>query len=302
MKIVTICDSTNLKNCFTYDEIQIPQSDGSMETFKVDDIKNGKVFLPAATGTEEYKDVAGIVLADGTPMLLTWNINCPISDPDGIGRDDGMSYSRAENKTGRSKSSTTACIKGIYDLNGNRGPNRLGKDIIGFNVKGLGSTLQITEIAGVKWLGEVFKPNGIDVNDYCPNGELTSEAVAARISYCCDSCTAGNWGSDGWADAMIQCKAAGGRLPTMNELAKLATYLYNASSQIGDDENYNTTPLDTSKLTGSIFEGLGSSWTDLWSSSEDGYRDAYYRIFENGITWKNRMDRSEGLRAVCVAD
>ena len=58
-----------------------------------------------------------MVLADGTPMLLTWNANCPVSDPDKV------EYSSADWKNFSSNSDTTACIKGIIDINGPKGPN-----------------------------------------------------------------------------------------------------------------------------------------------------------------------------------
>ena len=307
MKIVTICDGSHLDNCFTYDEIQIPQSDGSIKTFKVEDIKNGNVFQMQTAQTDaEYKDVAGIVLADGTPMLLTWNVNCPVSDPDKV------EYSTVSNKkTGESKSNTTACIKGIYDLNGNKGPNIFGKDVKGFGVVGLGSTAKITEIAGVKWLGELFTSDGVYLDEYCTenNGTWTpnSAAAAAGITQCCTSCTDENMGKDRWAGAMLDCKAAGGRLPDYEQLLTLAKYLYN-NDNLTWDYYYGDITLDTSKITGTIFEGI-DYWEMLWMDIESSENEAYsYRFYYDSsfldVAPRNRVDDGAQARvaAICVAD
>ena len=109
MKIVTICDSNNLTKCMTYDKINL--SDGT--TFDVNMLKTGRNFnMPDNDEYDYTSNNAGIILADGTTMILTWNKKCPISDPD----------SRNEH--------VTACLSGIFDLNGRQGPNSFGDDIL----------------------------------------------------------------------------------------------------------------------------------------------------------------------------
>ncbi|MBP3821714.1 type II secretion system protein, partial [bacterium] len=121
LKIVTICDKDNLKKCLPYEKIQT-----DLEPVNVSDIKTGESLQldPA-----NYVDTAGIVLGDGTPLIFSWNKNCPVSDPDAVKYNGEKENARSE---------TTSCISGFYDLNGSKGPNRYGKDIIGFNGVNLG--------------------------------------------------------------------------------------------------------------------------------------------------------------------
>ena len=117
LKIVTICGKDNLEDCLPYETIQ--QNDA-------EPIKVKKITTASFSGidTDSYLDVAGFVLADGTPMILAFKKDCPVSDPDSV------EYDVVEKKA---KSEKTNCIAGFYDLNGSKGPNKFGKDIIGFN-------------------------------------------------------------------------------------------------------------------------------------------------------------------------
>ena len=65
-----------LQNCFPYEEIQIT---GAEEPLKLSDITSGEDF---GLEKDDFKGVAGMVLAYGKPMLLSWNINCPVSATD----------------------------------------------------------------------------------------------------------------------------------------------------------------------------------------------------------------------------
>ncbi|MBP3820957.1 hypothetical protein J6G99_04860, partial [bacterium] len=229
---------------------------------------------------ENYVDTAGIVLGDGTPMILSWNKNCPVSDPDTV-----------------EKGQTTACISGIYDLNGSKGPNKFGKDIIGFN----GANLWI-DFAGLM-IGTSFTPTPIKPVDYCTqNGDTWAVKSEYKTKYgiknCCTDSDCISKG-DYWASAMVECKDMGGHLATLTDLAKIATYLYDAP-QIGYTARYDGT-LNTSKL-GTTFAGLGSSWS-LWSSSEVSAGTAYFRAFNSSSTNRGVENRRRySLRALCVKD
>ena len=108
----------------------------------------------------------------------------------------------------------------------------------------------------------------------------------------CDSNT------DYWAGAVQTCKDSGYRLPTKDELTKIAQYLYNDPSLTTSYKDNLT--LDTTKLPSS-FSGLGSSWASLWSSSENYSTSAYYRYFTGSYTQRDNGSRnSSAIRAVCV--
>ena len=285
LKIVTICGKDNLKDCLPYETIQ---QDGA-EPFKVEDITTD-----ALTGIDanKYLDVAGFVLADGTPMILTYmnKDNCPISDPDAV---------EYKGQKKEARSTNTRCIAGFYDLNGAKGPNKFGKDIVPFGVTGLAEVG--IKFAGLTLLTEPHVPDGLYLSDYCTqeNGtwKLNKESSDAGIKNCCTNCTSNNWGKDRWAGAMIECKKAGGHLATDEDLAKIATYLYDAP--IGDTDTYNGT-LNTSKL-GTTFAGLGSDWATLWSSSERNASRAYKRFFNSSSTYRSYDIRGiSDPMAVCV--
>ncbi len=109
----------------------------------------------------------------------------------------------------------------------------------------------------------------------------------------CDSNT------DYWAGAVQTCKDNGYRLPTDDDLTKIAQYLYNDPS-IGND--YKEETLDTSKIP-SALSGLGSSLFLLWSGSEGSATTACRRGFYNLSTYRTRNARYNSLIwMVCVTD
>ncbi|MBP3821713.1 type II secretion system protein, partial [bacterium] len=284
LKIVTICDKDNLTDCLPYSRIKTDEED-----VEVSNIKDGGDFH---VNKDDYTDVAGIVLGDGTPMILSWNKNCPVSDPDAV------EYNGVKEDA---RSKTTSCIKGIVDLNGTKGPNKFGKDVIGFN----GANLEWISFAGLK-ITKPEVPTPLYRDDYCTNNNGTWEVKSDyktkyNIKYCCTNNSCITKG-DRWAGAMVKCKDMGGHLATLTDLAKIATYLYDAPSQIGDTARYDGT-LNTSKL-GTTFAGLGSSWNyALWSSSEDSanYDGANGRYFNSSYTSRyNTYRYGSFLTAVCV--
>ena len=229
MKIVTICKAGELQNCFPYESIQVQGLD---EPVKVKEIDSGKSFGLNDAG---YKDVAGMVLADGTPMLLTWKTDCEVSDPD--------SSTRGGSKFGDNAGiSTTSCIKGIYDINGTRGPNLMLKDVLGYGgvvtLKGGGIKIAGMKISKALTAGSwqpmlkseicddtaqeknityTFKDRDLETSrtEILAN---TPQALSLGIKYC-------YYTSDYWAGAARECGGVK-YLPTMQQIADLANELY----------------------------------------------------------------------------
>ncbi|MBR1425188.1 prepilin-type N-terminal cleavage/methylation domain-containing protein [bacterium] len=116
MKITKICDGTNsaFTECIPYNEIKYTDSDNEEQTVDVVDLNTAASLGKGDTESgEEFMAPVAMVLADGTPIILTYNKNC-ISDPDSI---------KADNKKIHS------CVDGLYDLNGSRKPNKFNKDV-----------------------------------------------------------------------------------------------------------------------------------------------------------------------------
>ena len=132
LKLAKVCDNSNLASCWPYAEVQL--SDGKM--WKIADTKKAKNMKMDDSETATWDDTMGIITADGTSMILSYNTKCAIDDTQAI------SWSG-------SKSSTTGCVAGIYDWNGATKPNKYnngegnGGDVIAFNSKGLGSSCAI---------------------------------------------------------------------------------------------------------------------------------------------------------------
>ena len=208
LKIVTICHSGNdMKNCFP-DTVKVGD-----ETVDITKITSGENF---GLDKENYTDVAGIVLGDGTPMILSWNKNCPVSDPDVVA---------SKGNSNQSASLTYSCVKGFYDLNGFRGPNRISNnikrldDVIGFNgtsalSEGAGGCL--FELASGKCL--IAPPNEYVIMQY---EECMEHKNELGLEYCAE-------GGDEYAGAARACGGTD-KIATLEDLIPFAQSLYGDS-------------------------------------------------------------------------
>ncbi len=112
LKIVKICTPSEMNKCFAYDNVH--KYSGTVSR-KVTEYKIGEDLGKFDDENNKFGDVIGIVLGDGALMMFTYNLKCPMLDPD------------------TPNQNTTSCISGFYDINGTKKPNRWGKDIVGFN-------------------------------------------------------------------------------------------------------------------------------------------------------------------------
>ena len=115
LQIVKRCSHSNITDCWPSDRVKL--YDGSY--YNIAGARNGET-----TFLMNYKDPSGkyadyssnnvaLVLADGTSVLLSYNTECD-SDTPQISKN---------------------CIVAAFELNGKKGPNELGKDIILLNAK-----------------------------------------------------------------------------------------------------------------------------------------------------------------------
>ena len=273
MKIVTICDKDHLDNCFHYEEIQIKDND----PIKVTKLEDGDNF---GLNSNDYKDVAGFVLADGTAMILSWNTNCPVSDPDAI------EYSSVSaDKYKKSSSDTTSCIKGIYDLNGNSKPNLFLKDVMpygGVALKGSGVKIAGIKIAKILTYEDDYQALNRDsfcYNDYSVGWWKTDVNALGRSLGIkgCDSDSSQKW--DRWAGAIQACGGVK-YVPTVEQMVKLMKTTYSNPDSIkssGYSGSYvvyqNNTDFDK------LLKGYGiTSPRYFWTSEENGAYAKYARL------------------------
>ena len=159
-----------------------------------------------------------------------------------------------------------SCVAGIYDFNGSRKPNLYGgdehtrNDLISFTGAKLEDSYR--EIGGVKIMNEIASPSMIDGNS--------------------------------WNGAYSACENIGGRLPNDQELADIASEIYD--TQVGAREtlyrlnDWNQTIL--SKI------GVDQSYSNfvLWSSTK-WVRNFYQN---STSTSEDLVGNYPGIRFICV--
>ncbi len=172
----------------------------------------------------------------------------------------------------------------------------MGEDLLTFNGASIRGMV-LAKIGGVKIIS----------NAEVPTPMTRADCEANKSKYGINAC---NYESDYWAGAMKQCQDAGGRLPTEQELADIATALYGGKQGGGSFSASDS--MSYINCAGSIgsgvaipeaLSGLGSSWYTLWSSGEGYATYAYLRGFvSSGTTRGNGYRNSSGIRAVCVTN
>ncbi|MBR1425674.1 hypothetical protein IJ579_08950, partial [bacterium] len=239
--------------------------------------------LGTVTDEEEFMAPVAMVLGDGTPMFLTYNKKC-VSDPDSIKSDNKKIHS---------------CVDGLYDLNGSRMPNRVGKDLTAMNK----ASINIAEEPAV--VGSIAGYDLIKLADTPPakNCETYKSDFPGIISHC----PYGSNEQDYWVGALVTCKEMGGHLPSMEELANITKVIYpNKADSISAYDSGVSASWDTTELAKLGIDHSFVSELYLWSSKEDsGSSDgSRYRTFRSsGTGGANYYVRKyTGVRFVCLAD
>lgn len=111
-KITQICDSNNLKNCFTQKFSAVSYLNGNSTNNKIFDITQIKKTKDLSENATFESDVIGMKFADGASVLISYKPNC-------IGIESG-------NTTGNHYE----CFGYVADINSSKTPNSTGKDII----------------------------------------------------------------------------------------------------------------------------------------------------------------------------
>ena len=277
MKIAKICDNEHLAECWPTQEV-ILNDEG--KTWEIAKTKNAKT-LKISTNAEDWADTVGIVTGDGTGMILSYNKKCEFNVDDG-----GLKY---DNSTG--KSNSLVCLSGVFDWNGSSKPNKLNKD-----VKTLGMATGLgTECAfelGGKCFTAPFTPTALT------KAQCEAEKDKLGIKECCGDIYCN--GNDYWAGAVKQCGGVS-KMPTADDLAKLATELYKEHPSVGAKQDIGRgLTLDTSKASSMGFTG---SEFAVWSGEEYYSYYAYYRIFYSSNTyWRSNFRNLSNRQAVCLGN
>ena len=269
MKVIKTCDKDDINKCYSPKVVTTGKNDA------LEEIETNGLTSASSMGLKEWQtntNTMSFVVADGTTVIMAYQPECPYADPI---EDTG---------------SQVSCMAYMVDVNGKKGPNRVGKDI---------------ELSS----GVAFSTCDNPIGDMC----FSTDFAANTPIDTCDGTSEydKNYTSSGcstnyWAGAIKACKDKDMELPTRAQLAQLASNLYVDSSgnevTIGADENkYDLKVKDEYKDNPPITLGCG-----YWSSEEHGAGGAYLRRFSTSYTtgagnvWTFKGDSY--YRAICVSN
>ena len=301
-RINKVCDNNNLRACWPSDKISVPTTSGTFTEVDVNTLKTGADIKALGIGTSSTATM-GIMAADGVSMILTYSPKCIALDPS-----TSYSWSREDNKP--VTNATTNCISAIIDVNGNSGPNRIGKDVRTLN--SLFGSVQ-------------YSATSVDLEG-CK--ALKSEGLVKDCYY----------ETDYYAGAVKKCNDIGLHLPDPQTLAVIAgakygrtdigTYTlimsdeYAKTQNCGDKKctsctdfynnyNYSGRATRSDKIIctpSSIPNGVNSSIASLsglfWSSSEVSKYYSFNRsigYYDFTSSW-NEVNRNNAHVPLCVGD
>ena len=270
MSIAKVCDNSHLAECWGTTEVDVGK-DKPWEISKTKTAKTLKINEP-----DNWADTVGIVTADGTPMILSYDKNCNF-DPNNA----GLQYNQSSGK-----SNSLACLSGVFDWNGGARPNKLGDDVITLGMaSGLGSAC-------------AFEVNGTCYTaPFTPTPMTKAECEAQKSALGINACY---WDNDYWAGAVKQCDGVS-KMPTMAQLGELASQLYVGNPSIGAKEDKSRIQFDSNSSTAKSL-GLTPSFY-LWSGEELSSYGAYGRRFYTTYSdWGTNSRDTSYRQAVCLGD
>ena len=272
MKIAKICDNAHLAECWPTQEVTL-NDEG--KTWEISKTKNAKT-LKISTKSGDWADTVGIITGDGTGMILSYNKKCEFNVDD-----KGLKY---DNSTG--KSNSLVCLSGVFDWNGSSKPNKLGKDVTTLGMaSGLGNNCAF-ELGGKCYTAP-------SIPTPLTKAQCEAEKDKLGIKYC-------RYDNDYWAGAVKQCGGVS-KMPTWEDLGKLATELYKEHPSVGAKQNIDSgLTLDTSKASSMGF--TGSSFY-VWAGYNDDSQTAACRFFSSSGTHSYFCGRARSSdQVVCLGD
>ncbi len=197
-KISKICKNDELTSCFS-DKVYWGTENEEIDMTK---IKNASNFGQKDWDTE----TVGLQFANGTTGVIAYNPDCR-QNP----------YSN--------QITGTSCIALLYDTSGMKNPNTQNKDLRSINVANLGGSNCVLELGGVCFTSPFL------ANEPLTHDECVEHKDEWQIVYCIPG------DDDYWGGVVKRCGGTQ-NMPTSEDLAKLADYLYNTSG-IGPETSFS---------------------------------------------------------------
>ena len=239
VKVIKTCENDKLSNCYAPKIVQTAEED-----VEVDKLKTSNNL-----GHRDWNtNTMGFVIADGTTVVMAYNPNCSSVDP----------FS-AEGQNGQ-----VGCMSMLIDVNGKKGPNRVGDDIQLKNATISTCDMKLGDLCMAA--SDIYPTTAINTCTGSGNEEWDDDRGSTN-SYCA---------TNHWAGVKKACADNDMRLPTLQELADVATYIYKQEDNpIGayEGERFDIT-FDATRAA----ELNWSTWR-YWSSEPYGSDNAYQRSF-----------------------
>ena len=286
LSISKICNSGNLTECWPTDKINTVDGEKNVST-----LTTGSAITALAVGSGK-RTTMGIVTGDGIPMIMVYAKNCIPLDP-------AKSYTWSIVDGKPETNATTNCVSTIFDINGAKGPNKIGQDVRTLN-----------SLMGYKLFGATAMSKT----------DCEKKADKLGINGC-------YFDNDYYAGALEACANIGLHLPTPQTLANLAGAIYgrtdidmytiimkNGYDGYTDCHNY---PWGAARLAKSeIICTNGDIPTDadtpipsdiqsgdFWSSTEVSSQTALRRdIYGVYSAWSEDSRNRAGYVPLCVGD
>ena len=258
LKISKRCDVSNLRGCWPYETVDL----GNGKTWKIEETRTGAELGMTTDKNNDYSsNNVGIVTADGTPMILSYNKKCPALDATSL-------VSWAKTADGKPAANNSAdCVASVFEINGTGKPNKLSNDVILFNAKKLGSACAFE--VGSLCFSAPYQPT-----KPMTKAECEAEKEALGIKRC-------NEFNDYWAAGVKHCGGAS-KVSTTSDLAKLANTLYKDG-----------------KLDSNAAVALGITGSDItFYAQEDGQYVWGYEFEQNGRRARSGLNRHWNDRPV----
>ena len=269
MSIAKVCDNSHLSECWGTTEVDVGK-DKPWEISKTKTAKTLKIGEP-----DNWADTVGIVTADGTPMILSYDKNCNF-DPNNA----GLQYNQSSGK-----SNSLVCLSGVFDWNGGARPNKLGDDVITLGMaSGLGNNCAF-EVGSTCYTAP-----------FTPTPMTRAECEAQKSTLGIKGCA---YEQDYWAGAVKQCGGVS-KMPTMAQLGELASQLYVGNPSIGARQDKDNIQFDSNSSTA---KSLGlTPFFVLWGEEASSYA-AYCRVFGTMSSYWNSNSRNNSrVPAVCLGE
>ncbi len=285
LSIAKICDKDHLGEC--WGGTSFSNLNGS-KTYTVADLTTGKN-LEALQFNSGDTDTVGIVTGDGTPIILTYGKECQALD-----ETKQYTWSVVDGKP--ETNATAGCVSMVFDINGAKGPNKLGTDVRTMN-----------SLLGMVNLGKSYAP--------LTQAECTKYKNELGITNCYNGADENGSNSrpdeDKWGGAVKACHDLGLHLPSSETLAKIATLQFGVPIDVYEEVAFTQDvctqyshmsckfPPSDEEYSSPVSNFSGGYWSSREGSAAGAYRRNFYLSSHSSYYSSNRYD---ALYALCLGD